>query len=82
MATFVGFYIGYIIETKYVNFKNHKNFRNNLFRLLIGMALLGLVQFGFKYIFPDYRIFTIARYFLVGITATFIVPCIFKRFKI
>lgn len=78
----VGALIGMILEQRYINFLEATRKRDMLYRLLLGLILVLIVRTLFKIIFPISLIFDFIRYLTLGIIAIYVLPLLFKKFKI
>ncbi len=50
-GTIIGFIVGILYEKKYVNFTNHKNFKKNIVRFLLGIGIILLTRYALKWFF-------------------------------
>ncbi|MGI6702011.1 MAG: phosphatase PAP2 family protein [Christensenellales bacterium] len=81
---------GFIIESKYIDFKVDGSFFRRAFRVLIGFGIVMGVRLGFKAIFGVIAgdnetatiIFDTIRYSFMGIVATAVWPLIFMKIKL
>ncbi len=71
---------GYFLEKKYVGFEVNAKWYLQIVKIIIGLALTLAVKEGLKLVIPQSMpvLYGFVRYFLVGITASLIVPIIFK----
>ena len=81
-GTVLGFYIGYILETRYVLYDVRGSKVNQLMKLLLGLGILITLRSVLKGILPDNIFSDFFRYFLVGLWITVGAPCIFKKFNV
>ena len=79
-GTVLGFYIGYILETKYVNFDVRNTRLLQLTKLVFGLTILITLKNTLKVILPISLYADFFRYFLVGLWITVGAPSIFKKF--
>lgn len=75
---FLGFAIGYFINKKYIKYNPISNFKNNIFKLLIGIVPTILLYLT-KYILPTDNIYNVLRYFLIAIWISLFSLIIFKK---
>lgn len=76
---FVGFAIGALLEDKFVKFTVGGPIWKRIIRLAVGVLLLGGLYYLFKAVFPSGLLFSLLRYVLLLILATFVYPLIFTR---
>lgn len=75
-----GFYIGYNIEDKFINFNVNASFWDQIIKLLSGIAVIFLIKIVVKLILPVSIISNFIRYFIIGLWVTAGAPFTFKRF--
>ncbi len=87
-AAFFGLGIGYIylIDKNGYNAKEGTLIQKSL-RIILGLLVLGFIYGGLKFFFPsegenNYQLFRFLRYFLVGFSASFLLPKFFIYLKI
>lgn len=80
-GTVLGFYIGYILESKYVQYDVRNTKIKQLMKLLFGLTVLITLKFILKKILPINIFADFFRYFVVGLWITIGAPCIFKRYS-
>ncbi|MGH4140229.1 phosphatase PAP2 family protein [Clostridium sp.] len=80
-GTVLGFYIGYVLESKYVQYDVRNTKIKQLIKLLFGLTVLITLKFILKKILPINILADFFRYFVVGLWITIGAPCIFKRFR-
>lgn len=78
-AIAVGFYIGYVIEDKYINFKEKAALKIQVFKFLIGAAGLVIIMVFLKELMPNGNMNDFIRYSLLGVWITSGAPFIFTR---
>ena len=76
----LGFYIGYILESKYIQYEVRNTVIKQLAKLVIGLGVLVVIKSGLKEMLPINLFSDFFRYFVVGLWITVGAPCIFKRF--
>ncbi|HEY8892181.1 MAG TPA: phosphatase PAP2 family protein [Clostridium sp.] len=79
-GTVLGFYIGYILETKYVLYDVNSTRLKQVIKLVLGLGVLLTLKGGLKVILPISIFSDFFRYFIVGLWITVGAPYIFKRF--
>jgi len=79
-GTVFAFFIGYIIETKYVQFDVRATKLNQLIKLVFGLSILIILKSTLKEILPINIFADFFRYFVIGLWITLGAPYIFKRF--
>ena len=80
----IGFICGTTIEKKYIDFSLDVSLGKKILRLLIGIVILLGVKAGFKILFglftdKELIILDLIRYMFVGLSATALVPLMFKN---
>ena len=73
------------LENKFIAFKNTKYIKKKVLRALVGIACVGLVYGAFSFLpfeFLEELSWKFIKYFLTVLTATLIVPFLFKKLKI
>ena len=79
-GTVLGFVIGYILETKYVQFEVRSPIKLQLIKLAFGLAILIAIKNILKQVLPISIYYDFFRYFVVGLWITVGAPSIFKKF--
>ncbi|MGB4589920.1 MAG: phosphatase PAP2 family protein [Clostridiaceae bacterium] len=82
LGSYSGFFVGILIEKKYVNFSTQGMFLRKVLRVIIGVALVLGIKSGLKAVFPDELIFHFIRYFTLTFFAIGIYPALFKKLKL
>lgn len=82
LGSYFGFFVGILIEKKYVNFTTEGTFTRKILRVIIGVAIVLGIKSGLKVLFPDELIFHFIRYFFLTFFAIGIYPAIFKKLKL
>ncbi len=76
-------YIGYYADKKYIGFNERATVRQNILKLLIGVAGAAAIYFGLRYAFywddTVYLLYGFARFFLLGAWMSLFAPMIFKK---
>jgi len=81
-GTVLGFYIGYIVETKYIMYDARSTKVKQLIKLFLGLGILITLKGLIKVILPISIFSDFFRYAIVGLWITVGAPYIFKRFII
>jgi membrane-associated phospholipid phosphatase len=81
-AVVISFYIGYLVEDKYIRFQEHNVLWKQLLKLAIGLAGIVVIKSFLKKLLPEILLSDFIRYFLIGIWTTIAAPMIFKYFKL
>ncbi|MGV8983052.1 phosphatase PAP2 family protein [Clostridium sp.] len=79
-GTVLGFFIGYVLESKYVQYDVRNTKIKQLIKLLAGLIVLITLKTTLKQVLPLSIFSDFFRYFVVGLWITIGAPCIFKRF--
>ncbi|WP_291632568.1 phosphatase PAP2 family protein [Clostridium sp.] len=79
-GTVLGFYIGYILESKYVQYDVRNTWVKQMIKLLFGVTILLGLKSTLKEILPINITSDFFRYVVVGLWITVGAPSIFKRF--
>jgi len=79
-GTVLGFYIGYVLESKYVQFDVRNTAVKQLMKLVFGLTILMILKTTLKQILPISIFSDFFRYFLIGLWITVGAPSVFKRF--
>ncbi|EYE88560.1 phospholipid phosphatase [Fervidicella metallireducens AeB] len=74
-----GFYIGYILESKFINFEINKSLKLNVVKFFIGIIPIILIKIYIKKFLPESILSDLIRYFLIGIYTTTVAPISFKK---
>lgn len=74
-----GFYLGYILESKYINFEINKNLKLNVVKFFIGIVPIIFLKIYLKKFFPQSVFSDFIRYFIIGIYTTTVAPILFKK---
>ena len=82
LGSYFGFFLGILIEKKYVNFSTEGTLTRKILRVIIGVAIVLGIKSGLKVLFPDELIFHFIRYFFLTFFAIGIYPALFKKFKL
>ena len=80
-GTALGFYIGYVLESKYLQYDVRNTWVNQLIKLVFGLSILIALKSGLKEMLPSNMLSDFFRYFVVGLWITVGAPYIFKRFS-
>jgi membrane-associated phospholipid phosphatase len=66
----LGFFIGYIVEPKYINFNVRASFIKQIFKLAIGISVALAIQIFTKLILPESLLGDLIRYVLIALWIT------------
>ncbi|MGH4123358.1 MAG: phosphatase PAP2 family protein [Clostridium sp.] len=77
----LGFYIGYILESKYVQYDVRNTILKQVIKLVSGLTILIALKSTLKVILPISIFADFFRYFVIGLWITIGAPWIFKRFS-
>lgn len=77
-GTVISFYIGYLIETGYINFQVKTVLWKQIVKYVIGMLVILVIKIPLKSLLPESMISDFIRYFLMGVWVTIAAPGIFK----
>lgn len=75
----LGFFIGYILEPKYINFSVKASFVKQVLKLAIGLSVALAIKIFTKLILPESLTGDLIRYFLIGLWITLGATYIFDR---
>lgn len=79
MGATLAFYIGYLIEPKYIKYDVKARFPVQIVKLVSGLAVLVGIRLILKQLFPQTIVYDFIRYFLMGIWVTIGAPYLFKK---
>ncbi len=82
VGTVVGFFLGYIVESNYINFNEKSSLLGNIFKLVLGISVILLIKVALKKILPEYLISDCIRYIFIGLWMTAGAPYLFKKIGI
>jgi hypothetical protein len=82
LASYLGFFLGILLEKKKVNFSTDGPLLKKALRVVLGLILVLLIKDGLKGIFPETDLFDFIRYFLVTFVAIGIYPWLFKKIRL
>lgn len=77
-----GFYLGYLVESHYIDFNIKASFIKQIFKVILGLFILIALLKGLKSLFPAGNFYSTLRYFITGFFATCTIPFIFKKLKL
>jgi len=80
VGTVLGFYIGYILESKYVQYDVRNTRVKQLIKLVFGIGILIIFKSTLKVILPVNIFSDFLRYFIVGLWITVGAPFLFEKF--
>lgn len=79
VGVFTGFYIGYVIEDKYINFETKTTILKQILKVIIGLAGTIIIVFLLGKLLPSGSLFSALDYMVMGIWIAAGAPFIFKR---
>lgn len=79
-GTVLGFVIGYMLESKYVQYEVRSTIEMQLIKLVIGLGILILLKSTLEQVLPINILADFFRYIIVGLWITVGAPSIFKKF--
>ncbi|HSR04354.1 MAG TPA: phosphatase PAP2 family protein [Proteiniclasticum sp.] len=82
LASYLGFFLGILLEKKKVNFSTDGPLLKKVLRVVFGLILVLLIKEGLKGFFPETDLFDFIRYFLVTFVAIGIYPWLFKKIRL
>lgn len=82
LASYLGFFLGILLEKKKVNFSTDGPLVKKVLRVALGIILVLLIKEGLKGIFPETDLFDFIRYFLVTFVAMGVYPWFFKKIRL
>jgi len=82
LASYLGFFLGILLEKKKVDFSTDGPLLKKMLRVVLGLILVLLIKEGLKGIFPETDLFDFIRYFLVTFVAMGIYPWFFKKIRL
>jgi membrane-associated phospholipid phosphatase len=75
----IGFFIGYIIEPKYINFNVRAGLLKQVFKLFLGLSVAIAIKVLTKLILPETLLGDLIRYIIIGLWITLGATYIFDR---
>lgn len=82
MALFCGFALGCALEDRVVGFSTEGRMSLKWARYLLGIAILGAVEFGMKLLLPDVLPVVALRYFLISFAGVGLLPWLFQALRL
>ncbi|MFD3157869.1 phosphatase PAP2 family protein [Haloimpatiens sp. FM7330] len=82
VGVFLGFFIGYVIEDKYVKFEVKTKLLKQVIKVLLGAVVVAVVMVLFKKVLPVSRFSDLIRYFMVGLWCTAGATYMFKKLRL
>ena len=79
-GTVCAFFIGYILETKYVKYDVRNSMIKQIIKLVLGLVVLIALKVILKEMFPISIVSDFFRYFVIGLWITVGAPYSFKKF--
>lgn len=81
MGAILGYAIGCLLETKYLNFEIKQSLKPRFVTMVLGLIGTIAIKSGLKLIVPDHMVFDFIRYFLTIFWVMYIYPYLFTKFK-
>lgn len=81
LGIFTGFFCGFFIESKYINFETEATLPMQVLKMVFGVSVLLLLKIYLKELFPLGDPSDFLRYAILGIWVTCGAPIIFKKVK-
>jgi len=78
-GTALAFYLGYVIESKYIKFQERAGFLFQILKIALGLAVMITIKELLKLILPEVLTSDFIRYFLIGIWGTIAWPYLFNK---
>lgn len=82
LASYMGFFLGILLEKKKVNFSTEGTLLKKVLRVLLGLVLVLLIKEGLHGVFPETGLFDFIRYFLVTFVAIGLYPWFFTKVRL
>lgn len=81
VGAYMGMAVGFVLEEQFVGFDPRAgSIVSHLLKVLVGFALIMALRVGVKALFGESEPVTFVRYFLMGLSATYLLPLLWKRF--
>jgi len=74
--------LAFYLENNFVKFNHKTSFWKQIQKVVIGFIVVLIFKEGLKFVFPDKLLFDTIRYFIVGVSAIYLVPLIFVKTKL
>lgn len=81
LGSYLGFFLGMLVEKKYVNFTLDIPKSKKVLRVVVGVIILAALQYGLKAVFPSGLVFSFIRYTCITFIGLGVYPVIFTIFK-
>jgi multisubunit Na+/H+ antiporter MnhE subunit len=75
----IGLFFGYLIETKYINFKIQGSFIRRILHWMLGIIILVLIKYGLKAILPSNNLSYFLQYALICLWVIAGIPFFFMN---
>lgn len=82
LGAMAGFFIGYLIERKFIRFKEKASCIQNVIKIFIAIIGYLILELGLKAILPNLKVFGCIRYFIIILWGTTGITYIVKKFRI
>lgn len=81
-GSMIGFFIGYLIESKFIRFKEKASVTQSIIKILIALMGYFILDLGLKAVLPDLKLFAGVRYFIIILWMTIGTTSIIKKFQL
>lgn len=81
-AVLISFFVGYVLEDKYIKFNEQSSHGKQLLKFLIGILGILVIMVLVKKLLPDNGLGYFIRYFMIGIWTTVCAPLLFRVLKL
>lgn len=79
LASYMGFFLGILLEKRKVNFTTDGTLLRKVLRVALGLILVLLIKEGLDVAFPETNLFDFIRYFLLTFVAMGLYPWFFRK---
>lgn len=81
VGAYMGMAVGFALEERFIGFDPRVgSIVSQVLKVLVGFALVMGIRVGVKALFGESEPVTFVRYFLMGLSATYLLPLLWKRF--
>lgn len=82
LGIFIGFFCGFFIERKYINFNTKASLPVQIVKMISGISVLLLIRIYLKKLFPIGNLWDFIRYAILGLWVTCGAPVIFEKVRL
>ena len=82
LASYMGFFLGILLEKRKVNFTTDGTLLRKVLRVALGLILVLLIKEGLDVAFPETNLFDFIRYFLLTFVAMGLYPWFFRKVRL